>query len=336
MRLRRKTKQKTLLLSLILACILVAGLGLYILNLPDQSPITAHAVQKPLEEVKIGIRGHLFYLPAYVAQARGYFVEQGLDAELMKFDSTNQMINALITGKIDAGIGGVNSIVVIDVESKSPNSLKIFSTGIFSEDFEKILVSKDSNIDSVKDLEGKTLATYQGSTAKIFMTKFLNNNNLQTTKLVQLKPSDQLSALASGSVDAIHVIEPLATIGVEKGIATVIDASPIANYFGTAGFPLETSILSVKFISQKPDAARKIVLATDKAAEFISKYPEIARNYYSEFTSVDDSIESLLPLSDYSTSQDSDLGEFQKSIDHLAEVGVIDESMDVHSLFYKP
>ena len=110
------TNKKTILIGL--AVLVIALIGI---NFIFFSNMTGKVVDNSdvLEKVKIGYRGHLFYLPAYVAEAEGYYEEQGLDVELVKFDSTNQLVEAVINGNVDAGVGGVNSLVPLTKRSSA-------------------------------------------------------------------------------------------------------------------------------------------------------------------------------------------------------------------------
>lgn len=146
--------------------------------------------------------------------------------------------------------------------------------------------------------------------------------------VIQIAESQQLNALSSGSVDAIFVLEPLATIGKKKGLSRTLVKSPISTYFRTDLLFL-TSVFSTSFVEKHPRTARKIVAAIDKAITFINDNPEVAREYYSEFTPVDDSLEDELPMLRYVPSYAMDTGEFQDVADLLFDTGLIEEKVDV-------
>ncbi|MFC1723802.1 ABC transporter substrate-binding protein [Nanoarchaeota archaeon] len=209
-----------------------------------------------LTPVEIGYKTHLLYLPAYVAQANKYFEQEGLDVELVKFESTNHLVEAILTGRIDAGIGGINALVPLTIEGKSPGSLKIFNLGILTDSFDYLLVRKDSEIRSVKDLAGKTISAHPGSSVLLFIQLMIDKERLQDVTIVQTAPAQQLSALSSGSIDAIFVLEPLATIGITSGEARILIQSPISTYFRqedveeleSSGSVVDLSNLKIRFI----------------------------------------------------------------------------------------
>lgn len=328
-------KTKILLLAvLILALVLVVGSVSY-LYLVNGHSITGQAVYQDSIKVKIGYRAHLLYLPAYVALKNNYFAEQGLQAELIKFDSTNQLVEAVLTGDIDAAIGGVNTLVPLEIEGKTPGQLKIFNLGYLTNNFDALLVSADSNIKSVQDLKGKTISSLPGTAAKIWMERMLEKENLNgKVNIIQTADSQQLNALSSGSADAIFVLEPLVTIAEEKKIGRVLVKSPITTYF-TSNLLFETSVMSADFVKKNPGTAKKIITAVDKAIVYINNNPDTVRAYYSEFTPVEDSFEQKLPVTRYVPSSEMNYNEFQKAVELFFTSGLIKQKVDISDVLVK-
>jgi len=318
----------------VFALIVVVGSLSYILDDSTQF-ITGRVSHKESAKVTIGYRGHLLYLPAYVAKAEGYYEEEGLNVELIKFDSTNQLVEAVINDNVDAAIGGVNALVPLTIEGKEKGLIKIFSLGYWSKDFDGLLVRKDSDIKTLKDMNGKTLSTLPGSTAKLLMDIMLETENLDgKVNIVQTQASQQLSALASKSVDIIFVLEPTITIGETNNISRVLLESPYSNYL-MDNMLWETSVFSTEFVNKKPELARKISNAVDKAIISIDLNQNRAKKYYSEFTPVDDSLESQLPITSYQTNSRMNIVEFQELTNELFEKGFLEKKISVESMFYK-
>ena len=328
-------KTTTKLSFAVIALILVLGAGLFLITGVEDS-VTGRAVHSELTKVKIGYRGHLFYLPAYVAQVRNYYAAEGLEAELIEFDSTNQLVEAVLAGRLDAAVGGVNALVPLTIEGKTPGSLKIFTLGYYPGDFDALLVAEDSAIESVQDLEGKTISSLPGSTALHWMNRMLEAEGLtDKVTIVQTAPSQQLSTLQSGSADAVFVLEPLITLAEEESIGRVLVESPISTYF-QPDMLFETSVFSTEFVQTNPETAKRIVAAVNKATEFINANPETVRSYYSEFVPVDDSIEGKLSVPEFIPSYAMDAEAFQQDADRFAQEELIPETVNVETLLYNP
>ncbi len=326
------TNKKIVIIGLAILAIALIGITFIFFN-----NMAGRVVDNPdsLEKVKVGYRGQLFYLPAYVAEAKGYYKEQGLNVELIKFDSTNQLVEAVINGNIDAGVGGVNSLVPLTIEGKNKGLLKIFTLGYYSHEFDDLLVRKDSDIKTLQDMVGKTLSTLPGSTAMTWITIMLEKEGLKgKVNIVQTKPSQQLNALSSGSVDAIFVLEPLSTIGEDKGISKVLVKSPITTYF-MDDILFVTSVFSTEFVNKNPETAKKISKAIDKAIISINSDPNKAKTYYSEFTPIEDSLEPKLPVPLYQTYLNMDIKKFQELVDKFYEKELLEKNIVVDSMFYR-
>ncbi len=318
-----------------LCILLVAISAVYFLNTSNESGISGQVTYDENKDIRIGYRAHLFYLPAYVAYKNGYFAEQGLNAQLVEFDSTNQLVDAVLSGDLDAAVGGVNTVVPLTVEGKAPGSIKIFATGVLEDDLDYLLVAADSDIKSVKDLEGKTISLHPGTASEKMIEAMLRKEGLLgKVQLIQTNPSQQLNALASGSVDAVFVLEPLATPAVDEGIARVLVRSPISKYYKQE-LIFETNVMSTEFIKRNPETAERIKAAVDKAVEFINNNEDVARKYYSEFTPVDDSLESKLAVGLYYPSYDIDESRLQETADFFFNTGVIDDPVNVSEMIMR-
>src|SRR5271154_1416685 len=61
------------------------------------------------ETVHIGIVNSTTDAPFFIAETKGYFKDEGLNAEFITFDSAAKMVPSLGTGELDAGGGAVSS-----------------------------------------------------------------------------------------------------------------------------------------------------------------------------------------------------------------------------------
>ena len=169
---------------------------------------------KPLEQVRIGYRDHLLYLPTYLADSLGYYEQEGLDVELIRFDSTNDMVDSLIAGKIDAIGSGTNSVVLLTIEQKSPGLFKIYNQGYLTDEFDAILISSSSPINSTGELGGKTISILPGTASSVWMNLMLEKEGLKDkVNLITTKETQQLDVLSSHSADEVFALEHNITKG---------------------------------------------------------------------------------------------------------------------------
>ena len=111
--------------------------------------------------VRIGYLPIVASLPLYTAQENGYFKEQRVDIEAIQLQTSNQIIEALIRGDIDIGVG-LSSVPFLAAESKDPGKMKVFSVSDLTKDrpFDYIIADKEE-VASIKNLEGKKSVFFQ-------------------------------------------------------------------------------------------------------------------------------------------------------------------------------
>ena len=326
---KQKNKIKNII---IVSCLILIVVGASLIFLINNNNVTGNVVHEKLTPVKIGYREHLVYLPAYIAQVNNYYEQEGLDVKLIAYDSTNQLVEAVINGQIDAGVGGINPIAALSAEIESPGTLIFFSQGIFTNEFDYLLVAKDSKIKTVKDLEGKTISSLPGSAAKIWMKLMVEKEQLENVKIIQTKPSQQLNALSSGSVDAIFVLEPLARTAIDNNIAEILVKSPI-NIYAKKNMTFALSIMKKEYYTKNKETAKKIIQGTDNAITFINKNPEISKQYYSEFCPIKKESANKLPIMKYMNSKELDIKGFQEVADFLADKKILSSRINTQKLF---
>src|SRR5512135_1870786 len=61
------------------------------------------------ESIKVGLSKLLSYPAVPIAIDRGYFKEQGIDAEMVFFDSAQPVAVAVASGSVDFGVSGLSA-----------------------------------------------------------------------------------------------------------------------------------------------------------------------------------------------------------------------------------
>ncbi len=287
--------------------------------------------------VTIGYRTHDLYAPLFVGLEKGFFEKEGIYINPIKFESTNQLTDALLAGKIDAVLGGANMPLLLTIEDKSPGQLKIFS--IVHEDDKAassaVIIKQDSQILSMKDLQGKKIGAFPGSTAQLIYRKMLSPyfDPSQST-LTQMKPELLLASLESGQIDAAIVLEPAATIAVSKNVARILERSLFHTYI-QKNIPVAASALSSTFAKRKPDIANKLINATNRSIEFINSHQDEAKMILPKYTSVDPEIAKKITLPTFDSLSTINPEELQGLADILLEEHELKGTIKINTLLYQ-
>jgi NitT/TauT family transport system substrate-binding protein len=290
--------------------------------------------------VRIGYTPLIYAQPTFAAMEMGFFKEVGIEPELIRFENSTQIVNAVIEGSLDfCAIAPVLSVFAAEEKINHDDSLfKIFYYNLDSKEhpISFLLVKSDSNIKELSDLKGKTVGVFPGNILSIISTKLLLAKYMDPDREVKFQdvgPQIQAQALESGQIDAMFSLEPFATIILEKGIAKILYTAPQLSV--SAPLPGGTGFMSTKFVKEKPELAMKFDEAIQKAISYIRNNPSYAKEILTKYTPLDKSIALKVRQPEYQTTREMDGILLQKEYDALLRQGVLKRQMDVKNLIYK-
>jgi NitT/TauT family transport system substrate-binding protein len=188
------------------------------------------APAQALDKVNVGIANSATDVGLYIAQQRGYFRDEGIDANFLPFDSAARMIAPFSSGDLDVGGGGpsaglYNAIargidirIVADKSSTPPGR-----PGQFLLVREDLIAS--GRYKTLADLKGMKIAgTAPGGSATTTLYKLLELAKLHIADVdrVYLGFPQQAVALENKAIDAALPSEPSATLAVDHGAAVKV------------------------------------------------------------------------------------------------------------------
>jgi NitT/TauT family transport system substrate-binding protein len=216
--------------------------------------------------VKLGVSGRPDQAALELALRRGYFQDQGLAIETIQASSGMEFVSSLAANQIQVASGSPNAALFnainrgIDIRIVADFA----HIGTAGDRTTAIMVRTElldsGAVKSVADLKGRTLAGGPGAAQitdvmfdKMFRTAGIAAKDVDVRRLTF---ADSLSAMASRSLDAAFMVEPLVTMGEQKKIARVmIDGGSIY-----PGGELSVFYYSPEFAANK-DAATKFMVA---------------------------------------------------------------------------
>ncbi len=327
-------KHKKILLWSLAGAVALVVLLLFLLP-QIQFPETSYPVKSLAENIplKVGYKATSHYLSVMVAKEKGYFAEEGLDAELVKFDSSNQVMDGVLAGNLDVGRGGL--VLQLEVEEKQPGAVKtiLVNTQTKENYIDYILVRKDSPVKFLSELKG-TIGTNTGAVEKIHLSLVLKKLGIaDNLKIVEMKPDLLPAALESKQVDAIFTYEPIINVALKKGIARILESAPIEKYLYDPWIGGGVFVKS-SLIKENPEAAKKIFRAFYKAGKFIEQHPEEAKQVLLKYTPIDaEVIKGLHALPEYSPFEYPLLVEkAQENADMLYKEGYLKQKVEVSKM----
>ena len=287
--------------------------------------------------VRIGYLPILASLPLFVAQENGYFNESGITIETVPLQSSNQLVDALLRGDIDIAVES-SAAPVFMVETVDPGRVKIFSASDITVDapFDSIVVRKESPIETLNGLEGRKVGVFPGTTATRLLKDFLVGKGINTAAMefIQIVPQNQLPALYTGSVDALHSYEPATAIALDGGQARRLYGSVYAEQLNHN--PQGVALISAAFIGKNPLRAQKVVAAFDYAFNDIRKNDTEARRIAATAFGIGQGAVGQVVFLYMSPSSTVNGEVLQAYADMLVSLGELQKKVDVSRLLYRP
>jgi NitT/TauT family transport system substrate-binding protein len=154
---------------------------------------------------------------APIAKERGIFAGHNLDVDFVNFGgSTDQLLEAIATGKADAGLG-----LALRWLKPLEQGFDVRITAGVHGGCIRLLGSKAANVDNVESLRGKAIGiSDQASPAKNFFSIFLAKRGIDPAEEVEWRqyPANLLAlAVDKGEVQAVAEIDPLPYLWLKEG-----------------------------------------------------------------------------------------------------------------------
>ena len=148
------------------------------------------------------------------------FLPDGYRLEIIPFESPTDGKSAVVTKSVDFGTFGI-AAAILGAAAHEP-------VVVFGSECNKgmaVVARKDSPIASLKDLKGKRVAIWPGSTQEVFILERLHMEGMtiKDVESVRVSFSEMPAALARGDVDAYVGAEPGPGLSLATGVGKIVE-----------------------------------------------------------------------------------------------------------------
>jgi NitT/TauT family transport system substrate-binding protein len=281
--------------------------------------------------VKIG------YLPSdhdaalFVAKADDSFAKQGIKVETVQFNNGGDLMTAMASGEIDIGYAGI-APVLSSIEKGVP--VKVVSAA--QTEGSGIVVGKDSGINSVADLKGKTIATPGEASIQYMLLEYALKEagvSIDDVEVSAMKVAPMNDALNNGKIDAILTFEPFVSTAVSNGAIELESSSDIL-----PNHPCCVVVARDDFINDHGDELKTILEIHANATKYINENPDEAVAKLPKDIVSDLNVEKeSLSNSKFISGLDDD---FKKNVNDFMnleiELGLLKQVISGDKIFYSP
>lgn len=279
------------------------------------------------KKVNLGIQQTLS--PLWVAKEKGWldeaFKEIGVEVAWTEFQSGPPQFEGIAAGKLDITEVGNTPPISGQAAGIDFKEIALLSKGLRSN---AILVSKDSDIQNIRDLVGKKVAVAKGSSAFGLLYFALENEGVDPSKveIIQLQPDEAQPAFENGTLDAWATWEPFISNQVVGSEARVLVNGEDVH----APSPMLT-IARTDLLEENPQFIETYLEVYSKASKWVKDHPKEAVQFYADLKSLEPQVvESVLANTPYELQVISDeyITEQQRSADLLYRLQVINKEID--------
>lgn len=243
----------------------LAVIGLLVLTAVS---LTGCGGSKNDNEINIGYFNNVTHAQALVMKAEKTLeteLGEGVTVNWTAFNAGPAEVEALFAEDID--IGYIGPVPAVSANTKSKGDVLIL-TGATKGG--AVMVKKaDSDIKSVKDLDGKTVAIPQiGNTQHLSLLHLLDENELEpvtdggTVNITAVANADVANMMDRGDIDAALVPEPWGATLEEQGAELVLDYDEI---YMQGQYDVAVVVVRKEFMEEHPDYVEAFLKAHEAA-----------------------------------------------------------------------
>ena len=239
----------------------------------DETDTTAAPAQKTDITVCLDWTPNTNHTGLYAAQKMGYYEEAGLEVEILPAPECGS--SALVAaGGADFGIDAQDTLAPAFV---GEDALPVTAVAaLIQHNTSGIISLASDNIQSPKDLEGKTYATWENPVEQAVIKSLMeaDGGDFSKLNLVPSTVSDVITALNT-NIDTVWIFYAWDGVATElKGYDT--NFMDFAKLNTTFDYYTPIIIANNDFLAENPDTAKAFLAATAKGYEYAIENPDAA------------------------------------------------------------
>ena len=248
--------------------------------------------KEELTKVKVAEVAHsIFYIPQYVADAKGYFKEEGLDVEILLTAGADKVTAAVLSG--DVNIGFCGSEATIYIYNQGEKDYLVNFAGLTKRDGSFIVSRKKIENFTLNDMKGKyVIGGRKGGMPEMTFEYTLKENEINPKTDLTIDTSIAFASMSGafirGTGDFVTLFEPQALQIESQGQGYVVAS------LGELGGVVPYTAYNAKksYIENNPKVIEGFTKAIQKGLDFTyaNSDEEIAKTIapYFQDTSISD------------------------------------------------
>jgi NitT/TauT family transport system substrate-binding protein len=237
---------------------------------------SAQDLEKPRITIAVGGKPLFYYLPLTIAERKGFFKDEGLDAQIVDFPGGAKALEAMVGGSADVVSGAYEH--TINMQAKGINIVAIALQGRYSAIVLAVHKSRAGQYKSPKDLKGwKIGVTAPGSSTNMMVSALLAKDGLKPDAVSIIGIGATAGAVAitrKGEIDALSNLDPvIARLETNGDIVPVVDTRTKKGMEEVYGGAYHAGCIyaPVAWVAKNPKTAQAVVNAMVRAVRWLQQ-----------------------------------------------------------------
>jgi ABC-type nitrate/sulfonate/bicarbonate transport system substrate-binding protein len=225
---------------------------------------TGATASKPEAGVfRMGIEPWLGYGPWRIAQEKGIFAKNGLKVKIINFATDDQINSAFASGKLDGTNVATHTALRFVAQGLPLKAVLLEDVSLKAD-----AILSGPAIKSIKDLKGKKVGIWPGSTQEVFIMERLKMEGLtiKDVSAVRVPFGEMPTMLQRGDIDAYVDAEPAPGLSISTGAGQLVEY-PYSTAMGGLNMIFATHADTV---ANNPDLVKAMLKTQRQAAEFMA------------------------------------------------------------------
>ena len=281
------------------------------------------------QTIKVGYNGGLCLGAFGIAQAKGFYEEEGLEVEILSMQSA---ADGLGTGQVDVAGDHIATMLVPTVNGVNMT----FTTGCHT-GCKSLYALNDSEIESTADLVGKTVAVNDGIGASDhnITLRFFNHDGIDPdeVKFTVVTNDAVIQALKNGEVAGATLSDQFAKQFLDDGTLKVVRSLTFDEDFKQETCCVHA--INSDFLAENPITSKKLTRAHQAASDWIQGNKEEFVDIMLENDWASGEKELVLEIAetyDFGISDEATEKTLRSILDDYKTFGLIDESKDTDEM----
>ncbi len=235
-----------------------------------QPPVSA---PQPL---RIAVLPILDALPLYVAEAEGYFAEQGVAVEFVPVASAAERDQLLQAGQVDGVITDLVALALYNRDEPRVAAVRYAMTPTSEHAQFRILAAPNLGITTPDELHGAAIGVSKGTVVEYVTQRLLAAEGIAAEEVALVavpKIADRMALLTAGELTAATLPEPLASLAMQQGAVPVIDDTLYPGVDSNSAVSCSVYAFQRATLEAQPAAVRAVMAAVQRASAAINADP---------------------------------------------------------------